>query len=68
MSRVKWWTTAPAALWRTLAFLLLLLPSAAMAQDFSVTVDRNPIVANTPFRITFEFKDVRVDFQGPPAI
>ena len=34
----------------------------------SVTVDRNPVVAGTPFRITFQFKDARVDFSSPPNI
>ena len=34
----------------------------------SVTVDRNPVVAGTPFRITFQFKDARVDFSSPPSI
>ena len=34
----------------------------------SITVDRNPVVANQPFRITFEFKDARVNFTSPPAI
>ena len=31
-------------------------------------MDRNPVVAGQPFRITFEFKDARVDFRPPPAI
>ena len=34
----------------------------------SVTVDRNPVVAGTPFRITFQFKDARIDFSSPPNI
>ena len=34
----------------------------------SITVDRNPVVANQPFRITFEFKDARVNFTAPPSV
>ena len=40
----------------------------SMLCSAAVTVDRNPVVAGQPFRITFEFKDARVDFQSPPAM
>ena len=53
--------------------LVVLLLSASSLSLFgqgsaSVTVDRNPVVAGTPFRITFQFKDARVDFSTPPNI
>ena len=51
-----------------LVCLLLLFPSFLMAQEISVTVDRNPVEVNQPFRITFEFKDISVDFKGPPKV
>lgn len=47
---------------------LCLLPSWALGQSAAVTVDRNPVIAGEPFRITFEFKDARVNFQRPPAL
>ena len=47
---------------------LCLMPGWALGQSASVTVDRNPVVAGEPFRITFEFKDARVNFQRPPAL
>lgn len=48
---------------------ILTMSSASWAQgSAAVTVDRNPVVAGSPFRITFEFKDASVDFQRPPAI
>ena len=59
---------APAVLF-LLALGMVASPDAVLAQgSAAVTVDRNPVVAGQPFRITFEFKDARVDFQSPPAI
>lgn len=68
MSQAKWLSLDRAARWSSLALLLVLSPLVGMTQEFSITVDRNPIVINQPFRITLEFKDVRVDFKGPPNI
>ena len=48
--------------------LSLFLPSFLIAQEVSVTVDRNPVEVNQPFRITFQFKDISVDFKGPPKV
>ena len=57
---------------RTRVLLALLLATSAMTAfgqgSASITVDRNPLVANQPFRITFEFKDARVNFSAPPSI
>ena len=44
------------------------MPGWVMCQTASVTVDRNPVIAGEPFRITFEFKDARVNFQRPPTL
>ena len=57
--------------WMPTAVILLLLVWSGQLHaqgSASITVDRNPVVAGQPFRITFEFKDARVNFQSPPAI
>ena len=52
-----------------IALLMVACSLSLFAQgSASVTVDRNPVVAGTPFRITFQFKDARVDFSSPPNI
>lgn len=61
----------PRCVWWPIAVLLLVLFSGGQTQaqgSASITVDRNPVVAGQPFRITFEFKDARVNFKSPPAI
>ncbi len=59
----------PKALHWTCLMLVLTSTLTSLAQgSAAVTVDRNPAVAGSPFRITFEFKDASVNFQGPPAL
>ena len=55
---------------QALAMLLMVgMGQVALGQgSASITVDRNPVVANQPFRITFEFKGAQVKFSSPPAI
>ena len=49
--------------------LLLGTPMAVWSQgSASLVVDRNPVVAGQPFRLTFEFQDASVQFNTPPAI
>ena len=49
--------------------LMIGIGQVALGQvSASITVDRNPVVANQPFRITFEFKGAQVKFSSPPTI
>ncbi len=49
--------------------LMVFTSQVALGQaSASITVDRNPVVANQPFRITFEFKGAQVKFSSPPSI
>lgn len=64
--------TAPAlSEWKSQALTWILVIFAAWnggAQEAAVMLDRNPVVAGQPFRLTFEFRNANAQFNAPPPI